>query len=65
MSNIPDIFFFFFWGGGINSQGVLQPHRPIYNEYFWGYEEFVDIFELSSQSWTLFKGHFYAFRVFS
>ena len=33
------------------------------NEYFWGYEDFVDIFGGSSQNWTIFRGHFriYAF----
>ena len=31
------------------------------NEYFWGYEDFVDIFLGSSQNWTIFRGHFYAF----
>ena len=31
------------------------------NEYFWGYEDFVDIFGGSSQNWTKFRGHFYAF----
>ena len=28
---------------------------------FWGYEDFVDIFFGSSQNWTIFRGHFYAF----
>ena len=28
---------------------------------FWWYEDFVDIFLGSSQNWTLFRGHFYAF----
>ena len=31
------------------------------NEYFLGYEECVDIFWGSSQSLTVFRGHFYAF----
>ena len=31
------------------------------NKYFWGYEDFVDIFWGSSQTWTIFKGHFNAF----
>ena len=31
------------------------------NKYFWGYEDFVDIFLGSSLSWTIFRGHFYAF----
>ena len=26
-----------------------------------GYEDFVDIFLGSSQNWTIFRGHFYAF----
>ena len=31
------------------------------NEYFLGYEDFVIIFLGSSQHWTIFRGHFYAF----
>ena len=31
------------------------------NKYFFGYENFVDIFLGSSQNWTIFRGHFYAF----
>ena len=31
------------------------------NEYFFWYEDFVDIFLGSSQNWTIFRGHFYAF----
>ena len=31
------------------------------NKYFWGYEDFVDIFFGSSQNWTILRGHFYAF----
>ena len=31
------------------------------NKYFLGYENFVDIFLGSSQNWTIFRGHFYAF----
>ena len=34
------------------------------NEYFLGYEDFVNIFGGgggSSQNWTIFRGHFYAF----
>ena len=31
------------------------------NKYFFGYEDFVDIFGGSSQIWTIFRGHFYAF----
>ena len=26
-----------------------------------GYQDFVDIFLGSSQNWTIFRGHFYAF----
>ena len=40
--------------------GVFQK-----NDNFFGYEDFVDIFLGSSQNWTLFSGHSYAFRVFS
>ena len=43
--------FFFFWGGG----GVQK------KEYFWGYEDFVNIFFGSSQNLTVFRGNFYAF----
>ena len=31
------------------------------NEFFWGYGDFVDIFWGSSQNWTIFRGHIYAF----
>ena len=31
------------------------------NEYFFGYEDFVDIFLGLPQNWTIFRGHFYAF----
>ena len=31
------------------------------NEFFGGYEDFVDIFGESSQNLTIFRGHFYAF----
>ena len=30
------------------------------NKYFWGYENFVDIFLGSSQKWTIFRGRSYA-----
>ena len=36
--------------------GVFQK-----NEYFWGYEDFVDIFWGSSQNRTIFRSHFYVF----
>ena len=32
------------------------------NKYFLGYEDFVDIFLGSSQNWTIFRVHFYAFK---
>ena len=50
-------------GGGTYPQsqgcgaGVCAPY-----EYFLGYEDFVDIFWGSSQNWTIFRGHFYAFK---
>ena len=54
---------FFFWGGGggfkvlnFNILGGFQK-----NEYVLGFENFVDIFWGSSQNWTKFRGHFYAF----
>ena len=31
------------------------------NEYFLGYEDFMDIFCGSSQNWTIFRDHFYIF----
>ena len=31
------------------------------NKYFLGYEDFVDSFLGSSQNWTIFRGHFFAF----
>ena len=50
------IIFFFFWGGG--GGGV----QNIEFQYFCGFsEDFVDIFWGSSQNWTVFRGHFYAF----
>ena len=33
-------------------------------DYFLGYEDFVDILG-GHHNWTIFRGHFYAFRVFS
>ena len=35
------------------------------NEYFGGYEDFVDIFRGSSQSWAIFMGQFYVLVLFS
>ena len=31
------------------------------NKYFLGCDDLVDIFLGSSQNWTIFRGHFYAF----
>ena len=31
------------------------------NEYYLGYEDFIDILLGSSQNWTIFRGYFYAF----
>ena len=31
------------------------------NKYFWGYEDFVDIFGGSSQHRTIFRDHIYTF----
>ena len=31
------------------------------NEYFWGYEDFVDIFGSHHKNWTYFECHFCAF----
>ena len=30
--------------------------------FFFGYENFVDIFSGSSQNWTSFRGYFYVFK---
>ena len=45
-------FFFFFWGGGGCSK----------NDFWGGYEDFLDIFGGSSQNWTGFMGHFCVFN---
>ena len=49
---------FFFWFKILNFDifGGFQK-----NKYFFGYEDFVDIFGGSSQNWTIFRGHFYLF----
>ena len=53
-------------GGGILRYFEFQYFgRFQKNEYFWEYEDFVDISFGSSQNRTIFMGHFYAFRVFS
>ena len=44
-------------GGGGGGYSNIFIHT-----YFLGYEDFVDIFlGGSSQNWTIFRGHFYAF----
>ena len=48
----------FFWVQNFEFQLFLGFQK---NEYFWGYEDFVDSFWGSSQNWTIFRGHFYAF----
>ena len=47
---------FFFWGGGGGGQT-----SDLF--FFWGggYADFWDIFWASSQKWTGFRGHSYAF----
>ena len=51
----------FFCGGGVKILNFNIFWGFQKNEYFWGYEDFVDIFWGSSQNWTIFRGHFYAF----
>ena len=48
----------FFWFEILNFNifGCFQK-----NKYFWGYEDFVDIFRGSTLNWTIFRGYFYAF----
>ena len=55
-------FFFFFFGGGGGQN--LEFHYFFVgggrgfqkNKYFFGYEDFMDIFWGSSQNWTSFRG---------
>ena len=49
----------FFSGFKILNFNIFGVFRK--NKYFLGYEDFVDIFGGSSQNWTIFRGHFYAF----
>ena len=44
-------FQYFFWGGG-GSENLIF--------FCFGYEDFVDIFGVSSQNWTVFRSNFYA-----
>ena len=64
-------------GGGTLIFAYIRRHGSFFwvqnfeLQYFWGfsekiniflgYEYFVDIFLGSSQNWTTFRGHFYAF----
>ena len=48
----------FFWFKILNFDIFLGFQK---NKYFFGYENFVDIFLGSSQNWTILRGHFYAF----
>ena len=56
------------WGGGGGTQ-IFSCIRRLGSfffgfqkkKYFLGHENFVDIFFESSQNWTIFRGHFYAF----
>ena len=48
----------FFWGQNFEFQYFLGFQK---NKYFFGCEDFVDIFFGSSQNWTIFRGQIYAF----
>ena len=58
-----------FFGFKISNYNIFKGFQK--NDYFLGYEDFVDFFFFffggggggvgSSQSWTIFWGHFYAF----
>ena len=51
---------YFFWrGGGGQKMNIFLCFQK--NEYFWGYDEIVDIFWGSSQNWTYLGAHFYTF----
>ena len=49
----------FFWVQNFEFQYFFGGFQK--NKYFFGYENFVDIFLGSSQNWTILRGHFYAF----
>ena len=46
-------------GGKIKNFNIYEVFRK--NDFFWGYEDFVDIFLWSSKTWTIIMGHFCAF----
>ena len=48
----------FFWVQNFEFQYFLCFQK---NKHLFGYEDFDDIFCRSSQNWTIFRGHFYAF----
>ena len=48
----------FFWVKFLNFNIFLGFQK---NEYFFGYELFVDFFGGSFQNWTSFRGYFYVF----
>ena len=48
----------FFGGQNFEFQYFLGFQK---NEYFFGYENFVDIFLGSSQDWASFRGYYYVF----
>ena len=48
-----------FWGFKILNLTIFGGFQK--NEYFFGYEDFVDIFLGSPQNWTIFRRHFFVF----
>ena len=48
-----------FWGFKILIFNMFRGFQK--NGYFYGYEDFVDIFGVHHKNWTIFSGHFYAF----
>ena len=48
-----------FWVFKIFNVNIFGGFQKKY--YFLGYEDFVDIFLGSSQNWTIFSDHFFAF----
>ena len=55
------LFFFLGGGGGFKILNFNNFWGFQKNEFFWGYEDFVDIFLGSSQNWTIFRGNSCAF----
>ena len=48
-----------FWGVKILNFNIFWGFQK--NKYFFGCEDFVNIFLGSSQNWTIFRGHFFEF----